>query len=104
MNYKALNNDTGVIDSTDTYATAVMQYAVDAVSSAGGGGIFVGGGTQYDMEPSTNHVELDNNFIIMGEDKYSTILQQPSTAESSIIIAQRLDGVTFYLTLNSLSD
>lgn len=76
-NYKALNNDTGIIDSTNTNARVVINSATNAVHLTGGGTIFFKAATKYtntDGQP----IVPKSNVLWLGEQRDTTIIENPT--------------------------
>ena len=75
--YKGLNNDTAKIDYTNTNARIVIQSAIDAVNSAGGGTIFFRAATTYNNTDGKVIIPKDNVCLI-GEQRDTTVIQNPT--------------------------
>jgi len=75
--YKALNNDTEVVDFVNTNARLVIQPATDVVNSAGGGTIFFRAATTYNNTDGAAIVPKAN-VLWLGEQRDTTIIQNPT--------------------------
>lgn len=99
-NYKALNNDTGVIDSTNTNARVVIQYATNAVNTAGGGQIFFRAHTTY---TNTDGAILEPKDYVcwVGEERDTTIILNPTIKRD---LANGVHTQSFGIMSMTLSD